>query len=113
VSYAIKGALPDSKSKKNTTKEKGNAHANLKPSSKIESGESTTTVVASIIEFLGEGSHEKPVGKEEILEKLIQRFPEKDDASLKSTFGTLVPGRLWETKEIEVVKSPRGYWIHR
>jgi hypothetical protein len=111
--YKLRGALPNSKKKSNTTKKKDKANESLKPSREMGSDEkSKQTVVASIIEFLGEGTPEKPVQKEDVLGRLAERFPEKDEQSIQNTFGTLVPGRLWELKEIEVIKSPRGYWIH-
>ena len=61
----------------------------LKPDKK----EKTVGVVKSIVELI-EKSGQKGISKEEILEELIKRFPDRQPTSMKNTINIQVPTRI-------------------
>jgi hypothetical protein len=61
----------------------------LKPDKK----EKTVGVVKSIVELI-EKSGQKGISKEEILEELIKRFPDRQPTSMKNTINVQVPTRI-------------------
>ena len=67
-------------------------------------------VIATIVEILEAASEKKPITKEDILGKLIKKFPGKEPASMMSTIKTQVPSRLKLAKGIIVEKNNEGGW---
>ena len=60
-------------------------------------------VIATIASLI-EGSGKKGVTKEEILEALVEKFPDRAKDSMKATIGIQVPGRMSREKfEIEEI----------
>lgn len=69
-------------------------------------------VIASIIEFLGAASEEKPLSKDRLLAKLAKRFPDRNPESMLRTINVQVPTRLRTDKNIFVQRAEQGgYFI--
>ncbi len=89
-----------------------------KPKTKPESVATDTAkapgVIDSIAEFLTKATKTKPITKDQVLAKLVTRFPERSEASMKTTVSLSVPGYLTKKKGLTIQandKTPRGYWI--
>lgn len=54
-------------------------------------------VIASIAEFI-EKAGKKGIKKEDILSLLVERFPDRDEKSMKSTINVQIPGRMSKEK---------------
>jgi|LSQX01.1.fsa_nt_gb hypothetical protein len=75
--------------------EEGEEEPPLKPVKPVkpDKKEKTVGVIKSIIELI-EKSGQKGISKEEILEELIQRFPNRQPTSMKNTINVQVPTRI-------------------
>jgi hypothetical protein len=67
-------------------------------------------VIACIKEFLFEASESSPITKEEILVKLVARFPDRPADSMRSTVYQQVPNKLRKAG-FPVKKNGHGYWL--
>jgi len=65
-------------------------------------------VIASIIEFL-EAAGDKGITREKVTEKLIKRFPDKNEMSMRNTVKVQLPGRINKEK-FEVKKLKKGHY---
>lgn len=74
-------------------------------------GDGKPGVIASIKEFLSKASEEKPVSKKDIVKKLKERFPDRDDEAMGKTVNVQVPNRLRKDAGLDVKKNESGYWI--
>lgn len=68
-------------------------------------------VIATILECLKGASEKKPITKDEILNTLKSRFPDRDEQGMKSTLNIQVPGGLRSRKGIIVQHNSKGYWL--
>lgn len=69
-------------------------------------------VIATIIEVLKNASKDKPATKEKILKECKKKFPEREEASMKSTIASQVPSGLKAEKSIVVKKDGNGgFWL--
>lgn len=70
-------------------------------------------VIATIVEMLSQASEKAPVEKSVILAKLVERFPDRPEANMKSTLMMQVPSGLKIEKRIIVRSNEHGYWIDK
>ena len=77
-----------------------------------EKSERKPGVIDAIIEVLTNASAKKPVTKEEIVEALTEKFPDRDPEKMTKTVNTQVPGRLKDAKGLDVRKEGKGFWIN-
>lgn len=70
-------------------------------------------VIASIREFLEEASEESPISRDRLLEKLCQRFPERDARGMRNTIQTQLHNRLCREQGVNLRSSKAGYWIEK
>src|SRR5207302_9842900 len=101
----------------------------LKPDKKLKStkktkvkspltgnGESTLKgnkvgVIDTIVECLTKASANKPASKDQILERLVKKFPERDPMSMKKTLTGQLSYHLKHNGKIKkLMKSSGGYW---
>jgi hypothetical protein len=68
-------------------------------------------IIAAIIEVLESASAKKPVTRDEIHAKLVEKFPERDPKGMRNTVMSQVPGCLLKEKGITVNRNDRGYWL--
>ena len=68
-------------------------------------------VIASICEFLGTASEKKPISKTGIVEKLVERFPDRSADSMKSTVNVQIPGRMKKEKGLDICSNDGGFWV--
>lgn len=69
-------------------------------------------VIASIIDFLESASEEAPITKEELLDKLCQRFPERGRKGMANTCQTQLHNAL-RRSGVNLRSSESGYWIEK
>lgn len=75
-------------------------------------GDGKPGVIASIEEFVKKASKTKPITKEQVLEKLCERFPDRDKEAMAKTVNIQLPSRLNKEKELGIEKSDKGgYYI--
>lgn len=75
-------------------------------------GTSGPGVIASLLEFLGKASAKKALTKPALLDKLCERFPDRDRDSMSKTVAVQIPGRLAKEKGVEVSgDSKAGFYI--
>jgi hypothetical protein len=65
-------------------------------------------VIASVLEFLTEASAKAPVTKEDLVNRLAKRFPDRPKESMAKTVNVQVPGRLSREQGVNVVKAEDG-----
>ena len=68
-------------------------------------------VIATIVTCLEKATKRKPITKEEILDVLVEKFPDRESDSMKRTIGLAVPYKLKKEKGLDVQKSDKGFWI--
>jgi hypothetical protein len=68
-------------------------------------------VIQSIVEFLCGASEESPINKQDLVKKIIARFPRKTERSIMSSINSQVPTQLRVMRQIKVSTSREGYWI--
>jgi hypothetical protein len=68
-------------------------------------------VIASILKFLQSGTAKKPVTKEDVHQKLIKLFPDRDADSMWSTINIQIPNRLRVDRGVHVNRNENGYWV--
>lgn len=68
-------------------------------------------VIASIVEFLKQGTAKKPMSKDKMCEMLAERFPDRSAESMMRTINVQVPNRLKADKGLTVIKTDKGYYI--
>lgn len=68
-------------------------------------------VIAVILETLRSATEKKPASREAILAILIDRFPERAPAAMKSTVSSQVPSGLKAEKGLICSKNEKGYWL--
>lgn len=69
-------------------------------------------VIGSILEFMTEASKDKPIDKKGLLAKLVKRFPDRDESSMKATINAQVPNRIAKEKKVTVKTNDEGgYWV--
>lgn len=104
-----KGKKSSDKGKdKKEDKSKDKKPAPVKAASKEEPG-----VIASIIEFLSLGNSKIPVTREELLKKLKQRFPNRDEAGMRVTVVSQVPLRIGRRGYDVQGDITKGFWIRK
>ena len=81
-------------------------------SSKSNKDGKTPGVIHSIIEFLKAGSKARPVTKQDIIQQLHARFPDRSVTSMTNTVNIQVPNRLRVDRDITVHKNDKGYWVN-
>lgn len=69
-------------------------------------------ICRACLEFMEAASEREPITVKQIWEKLIERFPDRDRSSLKST-ADRAPYWADDFYKVRVHKNPRGYWITR
>ena len=67
-------------------------------------------VIASIVEFLEAG---KAMTKEQILNRLVKRFPDREPSALIQTINCQVPTRLRKEKKLKITKTFDGYLLKK
>ena len=70
-----------------------------------------TGVIGSIVEFLQAASESNPIKKADILAKLKERFPAREELALHRTLNCQLPTRLRTEKKLDIVKTDDGYYI--
>ena len=84
-----------------TTKRQGPAGGDGKPG-----------VIMSIVEFLQGASKTKPLSRDDVADKLAERFPERPRKSMRTTCSKQIPHYLKKFKDIDVSgDSKNGFWI--
>jgi hypothetical protein len=68
-------------------------------------------VIATIVEFLGVATKEKPLSKPALLAKLKTRFPDRGEVAMMRTINCQVPARLRKEKGLDVQRTDDGYYI--
>jgi len=68
-------------------------------------------VIQSIVEFLCDASEESPINKQDLVAKIISRFPRKSERSIMASINSQVPTQLRVVRSIRVSSSKKGYWI--
>jgi hypothetical protein len=68
-------------------------------------------VIQTIIDCLKKASSKNPVTKEDILEVLKEKFPDRVESAMKSTVSSQIPSGLRAEKGFEVQKNDKGYWL--
>ena len=72
-------------------------------------------VIGSICEFLSKATEKKPLTKAAILDKLCERFPDRDRDSMSKTVGVQIPARMAKEKGVEInsktTDEGKGFWI--
>lgn len=63
-------------------------------------------VIASIVEFIE--NSKKGITKDQIVDKLAKRFPDRKPESMKNTVNVQVPNKLKTDKDITVVRDDKG-----
>lgn len=69
-------------------------------------------IIATIVELIENASKKKGISKDEILEELEKRFPEKEASSMKSTINVQVPNRITRERW-EVGKTKDGGYFKK
>ena len=70
-------------------------------------------VIGTIVGMLTKASEKKPVTKEQILDNLVETFPDRDRESMARTINVQIPNRIQNEKKLTVHKNdkkPAGYW---
>jgi hypothetical protein len=67
-------------------------------------------VIAKLLEVLRTASAKQPMTKEQILTKLVEAFPERDQLAMKSTVGSQIPCGLKTEKNITCTKVGSDGW---
>lgn len=70
-------------------------------------------VIGTIVSMLTKATEKKPVTKENILDKLVETFPDRDRESMARTINVQIPNRIQNEKKLTVHKNekkPAGYW---
>lgn len=70
-------------------------------------GEGKPGVIGTIFQLLKSGPHSKA----ELLEKLKAQFPERNEASMKSTINVQVPNRMAKDKGVAINKNEAGQYF--
>lgn len=78
-----------------------------KKADKKPKGEGVIGVIAKI---LLAASEKKPVTKDAIVEKLTDKFEDRDPDSMRGTVNVQVPSRISKERDITVHKNDKGYW---
>jgi hypothetical protein len=68
-------------------------------------------VIQAIVEFLCEASEESPINKQDLVKKIVTRFPRKSERSIMASINSQVPAQLRVMKKIKVSTNKQGYWI--
>ena len=68
-------------------------------------------VIQAIVEFLCEASEESPINKQDLVKKIVTRFPRKSEKSIMASINSQVPAQLRVMKKIKVSTNKQGYWI--
>jgi hypothetical protein len=95
-------AAPSSKGK-----DKGKSDKEEKKKRKTSGG----GVIATIIEILKTTSAKKPLSKDEIVQRLAKKFPDREESSMASTVLTQCGGKLKKYKDVDVKKNEKGYYL--
>lgn len=69
-------------------------------------------VIGTIIQCLRKATYEHPITKREILDVLVEKFPERERESMATTIDKQLPSVL-KRNGYPVQKSPRGFWLER
>ncbi len=65
-------------------------------------------VITSILEII---QNSGPISKEQILTKLIKRFPDRDEVGMTKTISAQVPNRLSKEKKVKIQKNNKGKYF--
>ena len=87
--------------------------ASKKVSKKKPTAKKGPGVIATIIDCLKKAKKSSPVSKDDILEVLVETFPERTADAMLKTINTQVPGRLKSEKGLNIIKVDGGYYIGR
>jgi len=68
-------------------------------------------VIATIIDVLRAASEQRPVTKEQVLDKLCKRFTERPREHMKATVSMQVKSGLRIEKQLEVSENEKGFWL--
>jgi hypothetical protein len=68
-------------------------------------------VIATIIEILKTTTAKKPLSKDEIVQRLVKKFPDREEKSMASTVMIQCGGRLQKEGKLEVKKNEKGYYV--
>lgn len=102
---------PKKKGKKADADDDDDAVPVKKKAPKKAGGKKGPGVISSIAEFLNKTSAKKPLSKDEIVEKLVERFPDRSAESMASTVTIQLGGRLKKEKGLNINKNDKGYFI--
>ena len=100
-----KGKAAASKSTKGTTKKAKTAKSKepRKPG-----------VIATIAKHVEKATKRKPISKEQLLEILVDEFPDRESDSMKRTIDVQLPARLRKEKDLNIVRNDKGsYYIDK
>lgn len=106
----------DDPDRKPTADDKKDDDKDKKPAKKKDDAPKKPGVIATIIEQLKKGNKADPVTKDEILKVCVKRFPERQEAAMKSTINSQIPSGLkteknLEVKVVELKEGKKGYYL--
>ena len=71
-------------------------------------------VISAILTILGKATAKKPITKEQIVDKLVIMFPERERNAMRSTVNTQVPTRINATHEdVTIMRNEEGYYLEQ
>jgi len=85
-----------------TDEEEAPTKKKKKAAKKSEKKEKSTGVIASILEFITDNG---PINKAGILELLVDRFPDREEAAMAKTVQAQLPTRLMKDKNVKIIKD--------
>ncbi len=68
-------------------------------------------VVQAIVDFLKKSTKTKPATKRMIHAHLVEKFPERDEKSMKGTIHRQMGGHIKKNYDLDIQKNEYGYWI--
>lgn len=109
---AKKGADPEKEAKEQRKKKAAKEAAGRPPQLAKAESKDGKGVIATIIDVLKEANVKEPVTRDDILKKLVKKFPKRDPKSMRVTVISQVPLRIKKRGE-NLRSSPKGYWISK
>lgn len=90
------------KNKGKKSKDKGE-----KPKKK-STGMTKPGIIATVIEFLKMASKKKPLTVDTCIQKVLKKFPDRQESSLRNTITSQLSSQLRANKDMDVRKHPEG-----
>jgi hypothetical protein len=99
-----------SPSTKGNARKGGSRAPKRTPKSAPAKGPKPPGVISSIVELLSAASKEKPITKDQLVERLAKRFPDRDPKAMRVTCNVQLGSRIERERGIKLHKSEDGYW---